>query len=159
MKTFIADNDAEWDLNLNLTCLAYNVAVNGTTGLTPFEMTFGRKANLSSILATTTSINHQELLDIWKKRHESYQGKGKESIRKTQERLKILQDSRIVISNPIFEVGDLVLIHNETKQNKLDSEWIGPGTVMQRSSKTNFQILFENKYYIIHVNRLKPYYQ
>ena len=80
-------------------------------------------------------------------------------MRKTQERLKILQDSRIVISNPISEVGDFVLIHNEMKQNKLDSEWIGPGTVMRRSSETNFQILFVNKYYIIHANRLKPYYQ
>ena len=96
---------------------------------------------------------------MWKKRHESYLEKGQESIRKTQERLNILQDSHIVISNPIFEVGDLVLIHNETNQNKLDSEWIGPGTVMRRNSETNFQILFENKYYVIHANRLKPYYQ
>ena len=43
-----------------------------------------------------------------------------------------------VISNPIFEVGYLVLMHNETKQSKLDSDWIGPGTVIQRSSDTNF---------------------
>ena len=54
LETFIADNGTEWDLNLNLTYLAYNVAVYESTELTPIEMSFGRKANLPSILNTTT---------------------------------------------------------------------------------------------------------
>ena len=64
LKTFMADNETEWDQNLNLVCLAFNTAMHESTGLTPFEMTFGKKANLPSTLATTSSFAHQELLDI-----------------------------------------------------------------------------------------------
>ena len=67
LKTFMADNKTEWDQNLNLVCLAFNTATHESTGLTPFEITFRRKANLPSTLATTSSLTHQELLDIWKK--------------------------------------------------------------------------------------------
>ena len=88
LRTYMADNETEWDQNLNLVCLAFNTAVHESTRLTPFEMTFGRKANLPSALATTNSLTHQELLDIWKKRHEGYLEKGKAAITKIQERLK-----------------------------------------------------------------------
>ena len=84
----MAVNKTEWDQNLNLVCLAFNTAVHESTGLAPFQMAFGRKSNLPSILATTTSHTHQELLDIWKRRHEEYLEKGKSAILKTQERLK-----------------------------------------------------------------------
>ena len=67
------------------------------------------------------------------------------SIRKPQERLQILQDSHIVIPNATFEAGDLVLIHNETKQNKLDSERKERGTVLRRSSGANFEIFLKIK--------------
>ncbi|XP_033230383.1 uncharacterized protein LOC117181620 [Belonocnema kinseyi] len=60
LKTYMADNETEWDQNLNLICLAFNTAVHESTGLTPLEITFGRKANLPSALTTTTSITHQK---------------------------------------------------------------------------------------------------
>ena len=81
-------------------------------------MIFGRKANLPSALATTSSLTHQELLDTWKKRHEEYLEKGKAAIKKTQERLKRQQDANIKRSNPISEIGDLVLLPNDSKGNK-----------------------------------------
>ena len=72
LKTFMAVNGTEWDQNLNLVCLAFNTATHESTGLIPFDMTFDRKANLPSTLATTSSLTHQVLLDIWKTRHEEY---------------------------------------------------------------------------------------
>ena len=52
--------------------MAYNTAVHETTGYTPFELTFGKEANLPSMLATTPSLTRQELVDIWKRRHDKY---------------------------------------------------------------------------------------
>lgn len=159
LKTYMADNETEWDQNLNLICLAFNTAVHESTGLTPFEMTFGRKANLPSALATTTSLTHQELLDIWQKRHEEYLEKGRTAIKKTQERLKRQQDAKIVISNPLFEPGDLVLLHNDSKETKLESEWLGPYTICKRVRSSDYEILYNNQHYTVHANRLKPFYQ
>ena len=71
LKSYMADNQTEWDQNLNLVCIAFYTTVHESTGLTPFEMT-GRKANLVSVLVINTSLTLQELLDIWQTRHEKY---------------------------------------------------------------------------------------
>ena len=68
-------------LNLNLVYLTFNTAFHESTGLTPFEMTFGRKVNLPSALSTTSSLTYQEILDMWKKRHEDYLKKGRAALR------------------------------------------------------------------------------
>lgn len=158
LRTYMADNETEWDQNLNLVCLAFNTAVHESTGLTPFEMTFGRKANLPSILATTTSFTYQEMLDVWKKRHEEYLERGKRAIIKTQERIKNHIDNNIVRVNPIFEIGDLVLLHNDSKTNKMESEWLGPYTVTRRVNDVNYEILYNSSRYVVHSNRLKLFF-
>lgn len=71
----MAENDTEWDQNLNLVCFVFNTSVHGSTGLTPFEMTFGRKANLLSILTTKTSLIYQEMMDVFST-HPVFLGKG-----------------------------------------------------------------------------------
>ena len=70
-------------------------------------MIFGRKANLPSALATTSSLTHQELLDIWNKPHEEYVEKGKAAIRKTQEWLKRQQENFLPLNNTVIP-GDQV---------------------------------------------------
>ena len=85
-------------------------------------MTFGKKTNLPSTLATTSSLTYQELLDIWKKRHEEYLQKGKVALKKTKECLKRQQNASNVRLNPIFEIGDLVQLHNDSKVTKLERE-------------------------------------
>ena len=122
LKTYMADNETEWDQNLNLICLAFNTAVHESTGLTPFEMTFGRKANSPSALATTSSLAYQGIFDMWKKRHKEYLEKGKTAIRKTQGRIKRQHDARIIRTNPIFEPGDSVLLHNDIKKKIRERE-------------------------------------
>ena len=55
IRTSLRDNDdKEWDEILNFICLGYNTAVHEGTGFTPFELTFGRKANLPSAIAKIT---------------------------------------------------------------------------------------------------------
>ena len=88
LKTFTADNETEWEQNLNIVRVAFNTATHESTGSTLFEMIFGRKANLPSTLATTSLLTYQELLDIWKKRHKKYLEKGRTALMDTKERLK-----------------------------------------------------------------------
>ena len=137
LKTYMPDNETEWEQNLNLVFLSFHTAVHESTGLTRFDMTFGRKANLTSTLTTTSSLTNHEILDMWKRRHEEYIEKGKFTMRKTQERFKRQQDKKIVRANPLFESGDYVLLHNDSKTSKLEKEWLGPYTVSRRIGESN----------------------
>ena len=67
LRTAIADNRTEWDLNLKIICMAYNTTAHEKTGYASFELTFGRKANLPFTLVTTQSLSHNELGNFLKK--------------------------------------------------------------------------------------------
>ena len=43
---------------------------NQTTGLTPFELMFGRESNIPSTIAASPTVTHQELFRKWKHKHE-----------------------------------------------------------------------------------------
>ena len=51
LKSIQKNTDQEWDKLLNFLCLAYNTMVHDATGFTPFELTYGRKANLPSTIS------------------------------------------------------------------------------------------------------------
>lgn len=91
---------------------------------------------------------------MWKNRHEEYLDHGKRAILKTQECIKKI-DSNIVRINPIFEVGDLVLLHNDSKTKKLESEWLESYKVTR---KVNYEILYNLSRYLVHPNSLKLFF-
>ena len=47
IRTCTIDRQNDWDENLKLICMGYNTSVHETTGHTPFELTFGRQANVT----------------------------------------------------------------------------------------------------------------
>lgn len=94
------------------------IAVHESTGLSPFEITFGRKANLA--LATMSSLPYQTILEMWKRRHEDYLEKGESLVKKTQERLRRQRDAKILRTNPIFEMCDSVLLQNVSELTNLE---------------------------------------
>lgn len=60
--TSLRDNDdKEWDEILNVICLGYNTALHVGTEFIPFELTFGRKANLPSAIAKTTTLTCNDM--------------------------------------------------------------------------------------------------
>ena len=63
IKTAMEDNQTEWDVNLKLITLAYNTTVNESTGYTPFELTFGREANLPSSLTKVPVMTYNQLIE------------------------------------------------------------------------------------------------
>ena len=52
------------------------------TGFSPFQLTFGRGANVPSALATTPSLRYRELIKLWQERHERYLRRAKETIQR-----------------------------------------------------------------------------
>lgn len=74
LRTCIEDIRAEWDIVLKINTLDCNT-------ISPFQVTLGREnANVPSTLATNPNLKCQDLLDLWKQRHEKYLRKGKERL-------------------------------------------------------------------------------
>lgn len=126
------------------------------TGFSPFQLTFGRNANVPSILATTPSLKYPDLVSLWQERHERYIRKAREQIEKSKEKYKRVQDARIVLPQKLFNVGDLVMIEN-TRQNKLSPDWKGPATILKVLPNNNYEIIFNNERSVVHADRLKIY--
>lgn len=157
IRTCTTDRQNEWDEVINLICLGYNTSVHEGTGHIPFELTFGHKANMPSAISATSTLSREELFKLWKKRHESYLESAKKIISRNKARYKRDQDRKIRLQC-LFNEGDRVLIHNDPKRNKLDSEWIGPA-IITKVINPYYICKFPNqvKEYKVHENRLKLY--
>lgn len=74
-----------------------------------------------------------------------------------KKRYKREQDRKIRIQS-LYNVDDLVLLHNDHKQNKLSPEFLGPYKIIE-VRKPNYLIQIQNnKTLLVHGNRLKPYH-
>lgn len=82
IRTCIKERQEEWDEVLKLICFGYNTAVHEGTGHTPFELTFGRKANLPSAISATSTLTHNQLFKLWSKKHAEYLESAKKTIEK-----------------------------------------------------------------------------
>ena len=92
----------------------------------------------SEIAVLKQQLTCEELFKLWKKRHEKYLQKVRETFEKNKARYKRQQDAQI---KTIFNIGEQVLLHNDHKKNKLDTEWIGPVKIIQ-ANPPNYTIKF-----------------
>ena len=72
IRTSLNDSDKEWDEVLNFICLGYNTAIHDAIGFSPFELTFGQKANLPSSISRTSNYTYEEMFALWHKQLDKY---------------------------------------------------------------------------------------
>ena len=77
IKTSMEGNENDWDENMKLINFAINRMKNQTTGLTPFEITFGREPNIPSTIANSPTLTYQDLIRKWKTKTRKLYQKGK----------------------------------------------------------------------------------
>ena len=154
IRTAMSDLHTEWNKTLKFICIAYNIMVHEGTGFSPFQLTFGRDANIPLLLATTPSLKYPDLVKLWQERHERYIRKAGEQIGKSKEKYKRMQDAKIVLPQRLFDIGDLVMIENN-KQNKLSPDWKGPAVILKVLPNNNYEIIFNNEKSVVHADRFK----
>ena len=145
LKTCMKDKQNEWDENLKLICMGYNTSVHETTGHTPFELTFGRTANMPSTIATTPSITQEQLFKLWKTRHDNYLRKAHEITERNKQRYYRDQKRKIIKLQTVFNVNDLVYLHNDHKRHKLDDQWFGPFRIHKQTHQITPSTIMENQ--------------
>ncbi|KAH9633903.1 hypothetical protein HF086_009716 [Spodoptera exigua] len=119
------NHSGHWSKWIAYWCFAYNTSVHTETKFTPFELVFGKQANLPSNLTIHPEpiYNHESYPLELKYRLQLSQTEARENLIKSKMIRKIKYDKNC---NPVvYKPNDKVLIKNENR-NKLTSIYSGP---------------------------------
>ena len=169
MLSIAAEHDEHgWDLQLPLLMFAYRTSTHETTGATPFELMYGREAQLPEDLmfhipaTVDTSTSPGEYLSHLKTRLEAADKLVRAHANKQQMR-QGENYNRTVKGKP-FQVGDLVLLHcphvPKRMSRKMHKPWKGPIKVKTVLGPVTYLIVnceHPRKRLVVHNNRLKPF--
>ena len=159
IRALIGDLDQDWDVLLPSIQLAMNTAKSAATGLTPFQIMFGREPAFS--LGT---VRQAEMLFS----PQEYAAKVASATKKATEQATKLQQEYFQKMKThfdrhhkdySFEEGELVLVYFKTKKNKLSVNWRGPYKIKKVLSKVTLEVehIVSEKTMKVHVERVKLY--
>ncbi|CAF0921788.1 unnamed protein product [Rotaria sordida] len=153
--------DAElnnWDEYLCSIVFAYNTGIHSTTNMSPFELTFGRKANLPIDHPPTSFIfpHPNDYFQQLVRNLELYRVTVKQNILKQQQQSKTRYDRHR--KNPEYNIGTTVLIRNFTNRSKLDPRFSINTKIIIRKQHPIYWVEDINTKSVsqIHVNDLRP---
>ena len=163
LRMRVNNDKDDWDEQLPHALLAYRVSKQSSTGVTPFEMLYGRDARLplgvehEDVVMKPTHGPARYLEDL-KKRQSVLRKIVKERIEKSQQKQKQCYDLRNRSQrNKSFAVEDTVLLKNFTAR-RLDEKYIGPFLVVDvRDTSCEIESLANRKRKVVHENNLKRF--
>ena len=154
LLSFTKDNI--WDEWIPYFVFSYNITPHTDTGYSPYELIFGKVANLPNeeILQSDNKIyNIDDYAKEVKFRLIEANKKAQELITNAKIKRKQVYDKNI---NPInIDIGDLVYLKNENRK-KLDNPYKGPYEVIELNG-VNTKIKIGSNVKKVHNNRLKKY--
>ena len=138
----------------------FNTTLNSSTGYTPYELMFGRKASIPVSIYNTKDLGltfddyNEEMKKIFADMHR----KAKQNLISSKEKRKEIYDRKAKDFKPFY--GDLVLVEVSavTAGSKLQSNWRGPYEVVELPSEQTTVIKNGNKLEKVHNNRLKKFH-
>ena len=155
--TSLADkNPAKCNEYLPIATYAYNISPHSATGMTPFELMFGRKANdpIDRILARY-SKSDSEKVDFYEKMMKIRELSIETLKSNTQ---KMLDRENKGKKDKKFEIGDLVLkkrmIKSNLKPPPFANMFVGPYEIIEILDKGNYAIKWQGGTEIKHINGL-----
>ena len=150
LRAFV--NQGDWEQYLPLVLYAYRTAVHSSTGVSPFELMFGRCAHKPSLTTKTgydvTSYKHQ-LLDKLSQMYDFVEVHNVQASNKQKQYF----DEHTSLRN--FKQGDPVWLSIPTA-GKLDARWEGQWSVKSVVSPTTYTISDGNRSRTVHINKLRP---
>ncbi|GFX06774.1 retrovirus-related Pol polyprotein from transposon 412 [Trichonephila clavipes] len=167
LRVLCLDAGSEWDKHLLSILLALRTVSHESTGYTPSELAYGKKLRTPETLVMEHWMEPEEEGDLVTeymfKLINRLKGCQEVAINKMEEmqvKRKTWYDKNAVKRE--FKDGDLVLVLATSRANKLAVQWIGPGTILNKISETNYLVEIPGRRetsQIYHINMLKPYYK
>lgn len=161
LKNFINEDQSNWDEWLPYAMFTYNTTPHSATKFTPYELLYGRQAELPTSLNLPPQPNYtyDQYAHELKQRLRSTNLLARETLRSSKIATKKYYDKSA--SEKIFRPGDQVLLRDKTlrqgRTKKLTANWIGPYTVLQKHDNENYTIKKGRRTLRIHTNRLKHF--
>ena len=154
-----------WDRYISAILFAYREVPNATTGLSPYEMVYGRKVrgpmsilkNLftNEFIENETKNVYEYLIDL-KNRLDITSQLAHANDEKNKKEYKKYYDK--YSTNKKISEGDFVLLLKPHRQKKLSLYWDGPYKVEKKNSALNYTIRKGNTLRMYHINRLIKYH-
>ncbi|XP_068243231.1 uncharacterized protein [Palaemon carinicauda] len=165
LRKYIHSSGNEWDCDLELIMYVIRGVRNQSTGMSPFELLFGRRPRtiLSSVKERILKLGDNEVplsqyISELNRKLSDLHSIAKTNLITAQEKMKINYDKKAKTRS--FKVGDAVLLYHPIAGSPLREKYQGPYTITQRISPTNYIIATPDKRkstQLVHINLLKAY--
>ncbi|CAB3986622.1 Transposon Ty3-G Gag-Pol poly [Paramuricea clavata] len=153
----------DWDEQLPHALLAYRVSTQSSTGVTPFEMLYGREVRLpfgtdQEKLVSSPTHGPAKYVEELKKRQDILRKLVTKRIEKAQEKQKRSYDLRYrAQQNKRFYMGDTVLLKN-FRARGLDEKYTGPYIIVNiRENDCEIESLESRKRKVVNANNLRRF--
>jgi len=153
LRNYMSLEKPNWDEILPIYSFCYNTTPNPEHLYSPFEIMFGKTANIMENIGETFDpiYNIEDYSKIIKFQLQIAQNKVKKYLESSKAKMKAIYDKK---SNPqTLKVGEKVFLKNEIR-NKLDSFYNGPHIITKLLENNNVEIKINDKLSIVHKNRL-----
>lgn len=151
-------NKTGWDYLVPFYCFSYNTAIHSSTQYSPYELLFGREANLPFQNATEVDklYNYDDYVLFLKSTLQKIAIDAREFAIRQKEVRKKFFDRKAIAWSP--QIGSLVkLKSNKSKiKSKLDPIYSGPFKIIESDGET-LSVLINNKVKKMHKNHFQPY--
>ena len=142
----------EWEQHLPLVLYAYRTAVHSSTGLSPFQLMYGRTPQLTAF-SEPHAFDPTSYQTYLQTKLAEIRDFVETNLTEAATRQKAQFDKHS--KERSFMVGDPVWVSIPTA-GKLDPRWEGNWTIKAIKSPSTFQISNGDKCKVVHVNRLRP---
>ena len=132
LETLAADHPDDWDLSVDFVAMAYRTRVHSATKFTPFELTFGRPANLFTShhhILTADSSTTESLLGRAYEIQELVEGTLPRVVADLvpyQAQQMVTQNNAVPVRLLPLPIGSLAYIFNNLRQKKMQARYKGP---------------------------------
>ncbi|GFU30080.1 retrovirus-related Pol polyprotein from transposon 412 [Trichonephila clavipes] len=167
LRVLCLDAGSEWDKHLPSILLALRTVSHESTGYTPSELVYGKNLRTPETLEMEHWMEPEEESGLVTeymfkliRRLKRFKEVAINKMEKIQVKRKTWYDKNAVKRE--FKDGELVLVLVTSKTNKLAVQWIGPRTILNKISETNYLVEIPARRetsQIYHINMLKPYYK
>ncbi|GFX77512.1 retrovirus-related Pol polyprotein from transposon 297 [Trichonephila clavipes] len=164
LRVLCLDAGSEWDKHLPSILLALRTVSHESTGNKPSELVYAKNLRTPETLVMEHWMEPEEESDLVTeymfKLIKRCQEVAINKMEEMQVKRKTWYDKNAVKRE--FKDGDLVLVLATSRANKLAVQWIGPGTILNKISETNYLVEIPGRCetsQIYHINMLKPYYK
>ena len=107
LRCYILENQTDWDKWITYASFVFNTTPHSATGHTPFELLFGRRANIPGILqneAIDVRYNYESYAQELQTRLQACHKVAQSNLRVSKERSKEYYDRNINV--PLFAIGE-----------------------------------------------------